>query len=222
MHLRCNCVIVEELQMQGPIKLASSARGKELAGYYAGKYRHFENAASLMGGDGGWDHLQQNGISDQIWTDVFIHVERLWIGWEEAKMDGWPPLWDGASCPECWRGHKRKRVREGGRLGSQWGETFPWNTSWWVSPTKGGVTQSALLQNSLVSVWIRPCSAQRGAQVNGSWMLINWCHILQCAMEMWRVGEAGRTAIWGWKCVFVGALQICKSQTISAYPNFDS
>lgn len=53
------------------------------------KYQHIQMAASLMGGDVGWDHLQQNEISDQIWTDVFIHVEQLWIGLEEARwMDG--------------------------------------------------------------------------------------------------------------------------------------
>lgn len=31
-------------------------------------------------------------------------------------------------------------------------------------------------QNSQVSVWIKLCCKQKGAQVNGSWMLINWCH----------------------------------------------
>lgn len=41
------------------------------------KYQHIQMAASLMGGDVRWDHLQQNEISDQIWTDVFIHVEQL-------------------------------------------------------------------------------------------------------------------------------------------------
>lgn len=30
--------------------------------------------------------------------------------------------------------------------------------------------------NSQVSVWIKLCCKQKGAQVNGSWMLINWCH----------------------------------------------
>lgn len=63
--------------MHGPIKLASSARQKNWQVIMQESIGTFKWAASFEGGDGARDHLQQNGISDQIWTDVFIHVERL-------------------------------------------------------------------------------------------------------------------------------------------------
>lgn len=69
--------------MHGPIKLASSALrriGRLLcAGGGGGECRHIHAAAaSLAGGDVGWDHsVAKNEISDQMWADVFIHVAQL-------------------------------------------------------------------------------------------------------------------------------------------------
>lgn len=168
--------------MHSPIKLASSAR-QRIGRLLCSKVSAHLNSCLPHGW--GW-RVGSFAAKWNIWSnmDRCLHTCGAAVNWiGRGKMDGWPPLRDRASCPEYWEG-TRGRWWERGKVRLSVGETFAWNTSWWVSPTKGGVTQSALLQNSLVSVWIRPCSTQRGAQVNGSWMLINWCHFLQCAMEI--------------------------------------
>lgn len=46
----------------------------------------------------------------------------------------------------------------------------------WIGVYNGPTAAVCRDPNSQASVWIKPCFRQRGAQVNGSWMLINWCH----------------------------------------------
>lgn len=46
----------------------------------------------------------------------------------------------------------------------------------WMGVYNGPTAAVCRDPNSQASVWIKPCFRQRGAQVNGSWMLINWCH----------------------------------------------
>lgn len=159
--------------MHSPIKLASSA-SQRIGRLLCRKVSAQLNSCLLHGW--GW-RVGSFAAKWKIWSnmDRCLHTCGAAVNWTgRGRIDGWPPLRElPALSTERAQEEEGKR---GVRLCSQWGETFPWNTSWWVSPTKGGVTHSALLQNSLVSVWIRACCTQRGAQVNGSWMLINWCH----------------------------------------------
>lgn len=49
--------------------------------------------------------------------------------------------------------------------------------------------------NSQVSVWITLCRKQKRAQVNGSWMLINWCHFSAvCHGDLAGLGTWSRVA----------------------------
>lgn len=55
------------------------------------------------------------------------------------------------------------RGEGGGVSALSGGRHFPETPVDGFSPTKGGMTQSAALKNSLVSVWIGPCDNTKGS-----------------------------------------------------------
>lgn len=103
-----------------------------------------------------------------------------------GKMDGWPPLRDRTSCPKCWGG-TRGRGRERGKVSAlSGGRRFP------ETPVDGFLPQRVEWRSLQCwrTAWslsgLGPATAQKGAQVNGSWMLINWGNFLLFCSMPWR------------------------------------
>lgn len=91
-----------------------------------------------------------------------------------GKMDGWPPLRDRTSCPKCWGGTRGRGWERGKVSALSGGRHFP------ETPVDGFLPQRVEWRSlqRWRTAWslsgLGPATTQKGAQGNGSWMLINW------------------------------------------------
>lgn len=91
-----------------------------------------------------------------------------------GKMDGWPPLRDRTSCPKCWGGTRGRGWERGKVSALSGGRHFP------ETPVDGFLPQRVEWRSLRCwrTAWslsgLGSATTQKGAQVNGSWMLINW------------------------------------------------